>query len=272
MNNTPRDLDDHDPNEWGNVELPGMTDDKLHSTNWNQVTAARIRAQDPEWIKKITEINRARMQDLEGLAKHRAMMKSDEYKKAHQTSTQNEEYRKHKSELSKKMWQDPEYRKVQQQAITTPEVKEKQKVAAQKRETDPEYQKRKKEWSSKFKDNHERNTLISKKRKAYLEAHPEARQELSERAKRNHETRTKEDYDKIHDKRKASGWHAKTIEAGKKKMKPIVTPAGIFPSKKDAVAHYKFDSAMIDYWRRKKPAEWYHISQEQYILLTGKEI
>lgn len=68
MNNTPRNLDDHDPSEWGNVELPGLSDEQLHSKNWNKITAAREtvktrekngwkekneqRLQDPEYVKR----------------------------------------------------------------------------------------------------------------------------------------------------------------------------------------------------------------------------
>jgi hypothetical protein len=47
MNNTPRNLDDHDPEEWGNVQLPGLSDDKLLNTNWNYVTSNREKAKDP---------------------------------------------------------------------------------------------------------------------------------------------------------------------------------------------------------------------------------
>lgn len=39
--NIPRELDDFNPDEWGNIELPGMSDEKLHSTNWNRVTAGK---------------------------------------------------------------------------------------------------------------------------------------------------------------------------------------------------------------------------------------
>lgn len=55
MNNTPRNLDDHDASEWGNVELPGLSDEKLHGTNWTKITAIKraievrkkIQAADP---------------------------------------------------------------------------------------------------------------------------------------------------------------------------------------------------------------------------------
>ena len=51
--------------------------------------------------------------------------------------------------------------------------------------------------------------------------------------------------------------------------KPIVTPAGIFPSNKHAEDHYGFELA---YWRKKKPKEFYYITKGEYILLTGRDI
>jgi hypothetical protein len=38
MNTIPRNLDDFDASEWGNVQLPGLSDEELHAKNWNQVT------------------------------------------------------------------------------------------------------------------------------------------------------------------------------------------------------------------------------------------
>ena len=36
-----KDREDFDPNEWGNIELPGLTDEELHSKNWNRITGLR---------------------------------------------------------------------------------------------------------------------------------------------------------------------------------------------------------------------------------------
>lgn len=35
--------------QWGNIQLPGLSDDKLLKTNWNQVTASRERSSRPDW-------------------------------------------------------------------------------------------------------------------------------------------------------------------------------------------------------------------------------
>tara|TARA_R110000868_G_scaffold92333_2_gene256066 strand:+ start:4471 stop:4995 length:525 start_codon:yes stop_codon:yes gene_type:complete len=51
--NTQRELDDHDANEWGNVQLPGIDDDKLHSTNWNFVKTQTDKLRRSQTVKKI---------------------------------------------------------------------------------------------------------------------------------------------------------------------------------------------------------------------------
>ena len=42
------DREDFDPNEWGNIPLPGMTDEELHSKNWNRITAVKEAYKDPK--------------------------------------------------------------------------------------------------------------------------------------------------------------------------------------------------------------------------------
>jgi len=51
--------------------------------------------------------------------------------------------------------------------------------------------------------------------------------------------------------------------------KPMITPMGIFPSKKDADICHGGDNG---YRMKTKPKEYYYISQEEYIILTGKDI
>lgn len=57
--------------EWGNIELPGLSDDKLLNTNWNRVTGARQavkirettgwkeknekRYEDPEYVQRVAK-------------------------------------------------------------------------------------------------------------------------------------------------------------------------------------------------------------------------
>jgi len=241
---------------------------RIHKKSEHAITAtiqAHERSRDPEWIRKITELNRARAQDPEALARHRATMQSDEYKQAHRAGTSTEEYRALKSQESQQRWQDPAYRELQSERLNDPEVKAKQRAAAQKRELNPDYQRRKREWAAKWKDDPERSAKISQARRAYFEAHPEARQELSNRAQQCHAQRTQEDYARIHAKRREDGtWLEAVTQAAKKRRQPLLTPDGVFDSKKQAHLHYGFDPAMVDYNRRKKPLEWFFISVEDY--------
>lgn len=41
-----------DDEQWGNIELPGLSDDELFNKNWNHVAAAIERNQNPEYVKK----------------------------------------------------------------------------------------------------------------------------------------------------------------------------------------------------------------------------
>lgn len=41
--------------EWGNIELPGLSDEKLLNTNWNYVDSNRRKAQDPKWKEKMKQ-------------------------------------------------------------------------------------------------------------------------------------------------------------------------------------------------------------------------
>lgn len=62
-----------DNEEWGNVSLPGLDDDKLFNTNWNHVAAVRDRNLDPKYHQK----------KLDAL---RAVMATQEWKDANQKS------------------------------------------------------------------------------------------------------------------------------------------------------------------------------------------
>jgi hypothetical protein len=50
------DREDFDPNEWGNIPLPGMTDEELHSKNWNFVSRNKEISKLPNWKKAQTKM------------------------------------------------------------------------------------------------------------------------------------------------------------------------------------------------------------------------
>lgn len=56
----------------------------------------------------------------------------------------------------------------------------------------------------------------------------------------------------------------------KKQMVPIVTREGIFPCAQAWANVVKKDKAMFGHWASKFPKEYYRISQEEYIMLTGE--
>lgn len=64
MNTTPRNLDDHNPDEWGNIQLPGFDDSKLLDPNLNRVLANKETVKSPTWI-----------------ANHKAGISTPEYRK-----------------------------------------------------------------------------------------------------------------------------------------------------------------------------------------------
>jgi hypothetical protein len=61
------------------------------------------------------------------------------------------------------------------------------------------------------------------------------------------------------------------------RARPIVTPLGIFPSRKDAAEAYLASGKAnalrwIEKWLKTDPNDFYYISKEEYIMLTGKDI
>jgi hypothetical protein len=46
-------MTDKDKDEWGNIELPGLSDEELFSKNWNYIAASREKAKDPKYLEKL---------------------------------------------------------------------------------------------------------------------------------------------------------------------------------------------------------------------------
>jgi hypothetical protein len=73
-------------------------------------------------------------------------------------------------------------------------------------------------------------------------------------------------------------WIEKNKSKAKKLCKGLVTPDGIFPSISGAIEFYnnKRNSKYSESWlmtqRNRYPTEYFTISQEEYIMLTGKDI
>lgn len=191
--------------EWGNVELPGVSDDELLNTNWNHLGAVRERSSDPTWQAS----NQA----------------------AIDKKKQRPEYQVKRTQLNKELAKDKS-------------VQDKKSQTLKKQYADPVY----KEF---------RHTIIKEvtKTDAWKQAH-----------------------DAGMTKREENGWHEKNLEAAKRRCKPIVSVEyGVFIGKKHLIEHMTsvgVGNAMgkVDRWLKTKPTEFYYISKEEYIMLTGKDI
>lgn len=171
--------------EWGNIELPGLSDEELFKKNWNYVAANREKANDPNFIKKLSD-------------------------------------------------------KISQSYIDNPELIERRRISSKnymmKKILDPEYKE-----------------FIKNRNKTQVND-PAYKNALA----------------KGIEKRNSNTDFIKKVTSRPKK--PLVTPDGIFPCRNDAAKFYKFDPAYINTKMKKFPEQYYYISQEEYILLTGKEV
>jgi len=95
--------------------------------------------------------------------------------------------------------------------------------------------------------------------------------------RRNNPEKYKESTQKAGENRRTNiKWLTSQRKAKKRLLKPIVTPFGIFESIK-SVTEYAFEKKICSrdtLYRRLKshPNEYYYITQEEYIMLTGKDI
>ena len=127
--------------QWGNIELPGMPDEKLFKTDWNHLESIRERNANPEYHKKRNQALNETYQSptwRANIAKANKLKPLDPaYKAAHQASytpevnlrrsvTVRQTYKQDpslgvkSSERGKKMWANPEHRLKQQQCVLTP--------------------------------------------------------------------------------------------------------------------------------------------------------
>lgn len=111
-------MDNHDKDEWGNIPLPGLTDEELFNTNWNYVAAARERIRNPIWQAKQLHEARTRKERLgETYSK-----KMSESQKKRYLNLSDEEKLAH-SQRCKEIWNDPEYVKRMREYYDNPEYR-----------------------------------------------------------------------------------------------------------------------------------------------------
>jgi hypothetical protein len=111
--------------EWGNISLPGLSDEELYSKNWNKVAAGKENAANPKFMQRMMEI---------------ADSKRD-----------NPEFAETMSEIASKRRHDPEYmarlhegiaqrdNTYQAECNAKPEVREKISKSMKKHEKTPEH-------------------------------------------------------------------------------------------------------------------------------------
>lgn len=93
--------------EWGNIELPGLSDETLFKRDWVKTAAARKRSKDPKWI----EANSKRLQDEEFLKKLSSSIKSfyEQNPEFQKQKVASEKWINNQKEGMKRYLEDPNY-------------------------------------------------------------------------------------------------------------------------------------------------------------------
>lgn len=117
--------------EWGNIELPGLSDDKLLSTNWNYVSAAKQRMSNPNTRKKLSESISKKQSDPDYL-KHMSKQRNESMDKpvdetgltlrqkltiANRNSAKNPKHYANRCAANKKLKDDPNWKKAHAQGV-----------------------------------------------------------------------------------------------------------------------------------------------------------
>lgn len=112
--------EDFDPTEWGNIELPGLSDEELHGKNWNHITGMREfwnsdegKLQRERYSKMTKQANAVRLSDPEYREKQAEISRQiaknpDRNRKLSQSQKEywnSEQGKKHRSELQQSNWE-----------------------------------------------------------------------------------------------------------------------------------------------------------------------
>ena len=113
--------------EWGNIELPGLSDEKLLATNWNRVSASRdavIKRSQTAWKPNIIKRNKKMAESEQWQQAHLAAAvkrktENSDWRNnvisANQAKGADLEFRKTLSQAHLKLYQDPEHVKKHQE-------------------------------------------------------------------------------------------------------------------------------------------------------------
>jgi hypothetical protein len=186
--------------QWGNIELPGLSDEKLFGTNWNHVAG----------IKERNSSNTFKL----SIAKRTA----------------------------DPAWREKNARSVRQ-TTATQKWQDSHKAAMELLTQNPDWQKK-------------HQTMIKNRGDTWRANKAKAMKDLSQ----------------------DPNWQANTAKANRlRSCKPIITPEGVFESLNQASDHYipirgtnarRHLMSLV----KKPDSGFYYITQEEYIMLTGKAI
>jgi hypothetical protein len=98
----------NDQDEWGNIQLPGLSDEELYARNWNRVAASQDSsqrlAQDPEYIEKL------RQGQQQALANPKTVQaRQQAQRRAGETKRNSSEYQQVMDQVNKKKAQKPDF-------------------------------------------------------------------------------------------------------------------------------------------------------------------
>lgn len=241
--------------EWGNIELPGLSDEKLFKTNWYKVAANYERWNDPEFVKRRDIALKKAMQDpkvRENVLKAQKKFRTEEFKENH-------------AKIMHELFQTEEWRKAVEEANADP--KRNNKIS--------------KALSIKVKSPNKTYNSINEAAKdlgltseaiRYRCKNVEGWEYLSE-------SKASESKRKNHSESSKKTSEQRLIAIAKKKGF-IQTQYGVFLSLKDA---WREESKFVEkippvpfIWFQKMskefPETYKKITLEEYIMLTGKDI
>jgi hypothetical protein len=206
---------------WGNIELPGLSDEELFKKDWEKSARMLELSKDPEYKKK----HKASMDKLRKDPEYRKKL-SNAQKKLNESL----EHKEKLSQAQKKLKQNPEYQKNYSEAMKklqqNEEYKKNQKEASDKFRNDPVFkEKKRKEMTA--------NSLDPEFQKKRIEGHKKALSNPS--------------------------WIENVRKARLKSRKKIQTPDGIFESRKLAAEFYKIDPSQINSRIKKWPDQYFYI-------------
>lgn len=235
--------------QWGNIELPGVSDKELLNKDWNRVARSRANWDNPDYVARVEAARIAFMADPDYQA-HLARRAQA------QSQAVTDEFRNHMANLSTEKWLNPEFRaktmQSREQYWADPANREERSVAMQEVAKRPEVK---------------AAQLAGAKRRAKDPKDLALRKEVGARNKAN--PAFKAAIQASVTPERIEKFKAATL----KHKKPVVTPLGVFRCVTDAAkAHDVNNGCLRARISKNDPDNFRYITLEEYIMLTGKDL